>query len=248
MWVSRYLVWFVVYSVFGWIYESTYCTIVERKWANRGFLYGPLCPIYGTGVIAMIAAWQAVQDAGIAVAPWQVFLVTALGTAVLEYVTSWAMEKLFDARWWDYTDMPLNVNGRICLPATVLFGLAGIGCIFVAEGALTDLTHGLGLMWCEVLALLFCCIMSVDTGVTVSALTRFAQVATSVTDSVNEHMEQFVAGVFEQGDAAQAQIAAERERFPKSMRESRIAQMGQSRVEDFIIRPRYLVSCLGGNG
>ena len=141
MWVSRYVVWFLVYSVLGWMYESTYCTIVERKWANRGFLYGPLCPIYGFGVIGMIAVWQLVQAEGISVSPWQVFVVTALGTAVLEYLTSWALEKLFHARWWDYTDMPLNVNGRICLPATVLFGLMGLLVVYVLYQPTMDITN-----------------------------------------------------------------------------------------------------------
>ena len=227
MWVSRYLVWFVVYSVFGWIYESTYCTIVERKWANRGFLYGPLCPIYGTGVIAMIAAWQAVQDAGIAVTPWQVFLVTALGTAVLEYVTSWAMEKLFDARWWDYTDMPLNINGRICLPATVLFGLMGLLVVYVLYQPTIDITNMVAPVLVEALSLLLVALVVVDATLTVSALTQFAQMAAAVTNNVNEHMDAFVNEAMERRTAAAESLEREREKFSREALAARMGEMNQ---------------------
>ena len=81
MWISRYFVYFVIFSFFGWIYESIYCTIKSKRWENRGFLYGPLCPIYGAGGVGITAI-------------------------VLEYGTSWTLEKLFHAYWWDYSEMP----------------------------------------------------------------------------------------------------------------------------------------------
>ena len=227
MWVSRYVVWFIVYSVLGWIYESTYCTIVERKWANRGFLYGPLCPIYGTGVIAMIAVWQAVLSDGLVVAPWQVFLVTALGTAVLEYVTSWAMEKLFHARWWDYSDMPLNINGRICVPATVLFGLMGLLVVYVLYQPTIDITNGIDPVLIEALSLLLIALVSVDAALTVSALTQFAQMAASVTDNVNTHMDAFVNEAMERRSAAEEAFQHEREKFSRKALAARMDEMSQ---------------------
>ena len=226
MWVSRYVVWFLVYSVLGWMYESTYCTIVERKWANRGFLYGPLCPIYGFGVIGMIAVWQLVQAEGISVSPWQVFVVTALGTAVLEYLTSWALEKLFHARWWDYTDMPLNVNGRICLPATVLFGLMGLLVVYVLYQPTMDITNMVAPELIEALSLVLIALVAADTTLTVSALTQFAQMAVTVTDKVNEHMDQFVDEAMERSSTAADTIEQEREKVVQRMRSSRIGEMG----------------------
>ncbi len=226
MWISRYVIWFLAYSVLGWMYESAYCTIVERKWENRGFLYGPLCPIYGFGVIGMMAAWQVVQREGIAVSAWQVFVATALGSVVLEYVTSWALEKLFYARWWDYSDMPLNINGRVCLPATVLFGLMGLLVVYVLYQPTMDLTNMIPPELIEALSLVLVGLVSVDATLTVTALTQFAQMAASMNDSVNEHMDQFVSGVVERSSLAADTLAQEREKFEKRLRSSRMGEMG----------------------
>jgi len=227
MWVSKYVIWFVVYSVLGWIYESTYCTIVERRWENRGFLYGPLCPIYGVGVIAMMAVWQIVLAEGMDPAAWQVFVVTALGSAVLEYVTSWAMEKLFNARWWDYSDMPLNINGRICLPATILFGLMGLLVCYVLYGPTLDVTDMVAPELLEALSLVLVGLVAVDTTLTVSALTQFAQLAEQVAARVNNHMDGLVNGAMERGSEAAGAFTQERERVAAQLRASRIGEMDQ---------------------
>lgn len=80
----------------GWIYESIYCTIRAKKWENRGFLYGPLCPIYGAGGVAITAIADFISAHTDATFTWwQIFLVAFLGSIVLEYGTSWALEKLF---------------------------------------------------------------------------------------------------------------------------------------------------------
>ena len=131
MFVCQLFVWFVIYSVVGWLWESTYCTIVERTWQNRGFLYGPYCPIYGTGIVGIMLLWHHVLEQGTAPAWYEVFFVVMVGSAVLEYVTHWALEKLFHAYWWDYSNMPLNLNGRICLPASTFFGLGGLLVVYV---------------------------------------------------------------------------------------------------------------------
>ena len=127
MWVSKYFVYFVVYSFMGWLYESMYCTIKGGKWENRGFLYGPICPIYGAGAVALTAIDDYLHYINFQYEWWQVVLVSMLGSMVLEYTTSWILEKLFHAYWWDYSDIPFNINGRICLPCTLGFGAAGFG-------------------------------------------------------------------------------------------------------------------------
>lgn len=126
MLVSRYFIEFILFSFVGWIYESLYCTIKGGHWSNRGFLFGPICPIYGFGAMSIrLISSLTTLIPGKDIPLWQIFLGFAAGSAVLEYVTSWAMEKMFHSRWWDYNDMPLNLNGRICLPASLLFGLVG---------------------------------------------------------------------------------------------------------------------------
>ena len=114
MWLSRYFVYFIIFSCMGWIYESIYCTIRAKKWENRGFLYGPLCPIYGAGGVAITAIADFISvHTDATFTWWQIFLVAFFGSIVLEYGTSWALEKLFHAYWWDYSSMPLNINGRV---------------------------------------------------------------------------------------------------------------------------------------
>lgn len=132
---SRFFVEFIMFSFCGWVYESTYCTIQNGHWRNRGFLFGPICPIYGFGamLVRLIATYSSfAPGSGKNIPLWQLFLMFMIGSAVLEYITSWGMEKLFHARWWDYSSMPLNINGRICLPASLLFGAAGtVGWVYI---------------------------------------------------------------------------------------------------------------------
>ena len=221
--ISKYLIWLVVYAVLGWVWESAYCTITEKKWANRGFLYGPLCPIYGFGAIFMILGWMLTRNAGLNPSPVVVFVVVALGSAVLEYVTSWALEALFHARWWDYSDMPLNLNGRICLPASLLFGAMGLLMCYVLYDPTISITESFALWVIELVALLLMCAVSIDTTLTVNALTTFAQTCDNIANSVNDHMDAFVDGHVE----SSATKREERE-FEKAERKKRLAEMGGS--------------------
>ena len=209
--VCAVFIWFVIYSIFGWIYESTYCTINERRWENRGFLYGPVCPIYGIGIIFIILMWHVAEARGIDLAWWQIFLCSFFGSIILEYSTHWALEKLFHAYWWEYSNMPLNVNGRICLPASLLFGVGGLAVVRLLYGPTLALTAEMSETFIEVISLLLMALIAADTAITVSALSRFARAAGRLNDSVNAHMEQFVAGAVEKGEAAAAGLAERRD-------------------------------------
>ena len=172
--LCAYVTWFGLFSVIGWLYECTYCAIKTKKWDNRGFLFGPVCPIYGFGGIMVIAAANLVESAvpsgGTAPEPWQVFVVSALGSAVLEYVTSYVLERWFHARWWDYSNVPLNLNGRICLPFTLCFGLAGMAVYYYASAAVADASATVPLIFWEVAALVTVGLMSADLALTNAAL------------------------------------------------------------------------------
>lgn len=116
---------FFLYSFIGWFYETTVCSYVKyKKFINRGFLMGPLCPIYGVGAVVCYLLFHEVNS------PLALFLSAAIVCSILEYVTSYAMEKLFHARWWDYSHFPFNLNGRVCLYGAVLFGA---GCVWVCR-------------------------------------------------------------------------------------------------------------------
>ena len=125
--ISQYFVEFIFFSFLGWVWESVYCTISEKRWQDRGFLFGPVCPIYGGCVVAASLVFGGLSRISPGPAPlWQIFIICTAGSAVAEYVTSWVLECRFYARWWDYSRLPLNLKGRICLPVSLCFGLAGI--------------------------------------------------------------------------------------------------------------------------
>jgi uncharacterized membrane protein len=173
--ICSYVAWFGLYSVLGWVYECAYCAIRTKRWDNRGFLFGPVCPIYGFGMSALVIAAQALaaSGAGSASVPWwQVFLCATAGSAVLEYTTSYVLEKCFHARWWDYSNIPLNLNGRICLPFALCFGAVGTLLYYFVCPLIGGATVTLPLTAWEVLALLTVGLMSADLALTLSALTN----------------------------------------------------------------------------
>lgn len=227
MWISRYFVYFVIFSFMGWVYESAYCTIKGKKWQNRGFLYGPVCPIYGVGAASITAISDAVKAGeGAEFVWWQVFLVAFFGSIVLEYATSWALEKLFHAYWWDYSKVPLNINGRVCFPASVGFGLAGLLVVYVIAPFTQRMTAAVAPIIMEALSLLFMAFVAVDVTLTVSALTNFERNVIAWEESLNRHMDQFVNNVQEKKHAAGSALAEERARFSRENLERTAASMG----------------------
>ena len=127
--LTYYINEFVVFSFLGWVYETIFCTVRKHHWQNRGFLFGPVCPIYGSCVVLgdllfrMISRQLGVEMA--ATPLWEVFLAATLGSAVIEFLTSYILEKRFHATWWDYSHLPLNIQGRISLPTSLGFGAGG---------------------------------------------------------------------------------------------------------------------------
>lgn len=112
--------WFIIYSLMGWIFETTFCYITSGNLTKRGFLYGPLIPIYGCCVLIMILVCYNKEDSIISL-----FVRCAIVATTVEYMTSFWMERIFDRRWWNYSNIPMNIHGRICLGASVLFGILG---------------------------------------------------------------------------------------------------------------------------
>ena len=115
--LATYFLWFMLYSVLGWVWETILCSLTEGHFVYRGFLNGPYCPIYGCGALIDIVFLHWIVN------PFALFIFGALLASALEYITSYLMETYFHARWWDYSDKRFNLNGRICLEGAVLFGL-----------------------------------------------------------------------------------------------------------------------------
>ena len=126
--IVTYFLLFMIYSVAGWIMEVTCKSFEAKKFINRGFMIGPYCPIYGWGAIFItILLKRYISD-------WIVlFFMSMITCGVLEYLTSYVMEKLFHARWWDYSRRKYNINGRICLETLVPFGLLGLTIMYITN-------------------------------------------------------------------------------------------------------------------
>ena len=113
-------VWiFLVYAFLGWCAEVAYAAVHNGKFVNRGFLNGPVCPIYGVGMLVVVTLLWGLRHNLILL-----FLGSAGLTTTLEYATGLILERFFHDKWWDYSDKPFNVKGYICLEFTILWGLA----------------------------------------------------------------------------------------------------------------------------
>lgn len=117
---------FIIYSILGWFMEVIIVSTKKRKLTNRGFLIGPWCPIYGFGALFITVLLKKYYED-----PLVLFIMSFLLGSILEYVTSYIMEKIFHARWWDYSDHKFNVNGRISLITSLGFGFLGLILVYV---------------------------------------------------------------------------------------------------------------------
>lgn len=126
--IATYFLLFITYSIGGWIMEVTCKSIEAKKFVNRGFLIGPYCPIYGWGAIIITILLQKYTNDWIVL-----FAMSIITCGILEYLTSYVMEKLFHARWWDYSRRKYNINGRVCLETLIPFGILGLVVMYVTN-------------------------------------------------------------------------------------------------------------------
>lgn len=117
---EEYILLFFIISILGWCMEVILKLVDDHKFINRGFLIGPYCPIYGSGTLLIILFLNGYKENILLL-----FIMSTIICSVLEYVASYIMEKMFNARWWDYSHYKFNLNGRICLINSILFGIGG---------------------------------------------------------------------------------------------------------------------------
>ena len=123
-----YYVWlFFLLAVFGWMWEGFLYLFKDDMYVNRGFLTGPWLPIYGMGAVMLELLFHRWRDR-----PIMIFVSSMLICTVLEYLTGWYLELTWEVKWWDYSGMPWNLHGRICLLSSLLFGVGGMLLVWVA--------------------------------------------------------------------------------------------------------------------
>ena len=136
---ATYFLVFMIYSFAGWLLETVLKSLWYRRFINRGFLIGPCCPIYGVGVLAITFLLEQYKSDAVVT-----FFLAFIIIGVLEYITSIIMEKVFHARWWDYSKKPFNVDGRICLQNLLYFGFISLGVIYVFNPPIFEFINNLG--------------------------------------------------------------------------------------------------------
>ena len=119
--LTQWVFLFFIYSFIGWVRECCFVSVRKRRWVNRGFMYGPMLPIYGFGALAVLISTIRVRDS----IPL-IFLFGMVGATLLEYVTGAVMERLFNVKYWDYSNQKFNLNGYICLTSSLGWGLFSV--------------------------------------------------------------------------------------------------------------------------
>lgn len=171
---------FILYSILGWMMESAFVSIKTKAWVNRGFINGPLCPIYGTGAILILLTLYPLREKiGL------LFLGGVLIATVVEYLIGAAMEKLFHATWWDYSEKPCNLKGHICLERSLEWGLLTVFVMRVIQPLLADLVAAIPRAWGELAATLILLYLAVDTTVTVLHILRFNDKLATLSETHN---------------------------------------------------------------
>lgn len=186
--ICRYMIYFSIFSVLGYFYECLAMTVWGGKWDNRGFLYGPAIPIYGLGALLGTLLFQYLYPD---YTPSSVFLISMVASAILEYVVHYMLEQIFHAYWWDYSKSPLNLNGRICLPASIGFGVAGLIIIYVLNPLIIPFIDSIDGELCQFLALLLSALFAADTTLTICVISSFIRRVERFDNSINEHMDSF---------------------------------------------------------
>ena len=184
--ISKYFLLFLLYSFAGWVMETTWVSWCNKKLVDRGFLIGPYCPIYGCGAILIILFLKRFSYS-----PVLLFLSTVVLCGGLEYFASWCMEKVFKARWWDYSNRKFNIKGRVCLRNLIAFGIMGIAVIYLINPYFEIWIEYLDEKHINILALLLWTIFIMDFVVSTIVVYGFRKVTEKVNrEKVTDNTEQ----------------------------------------------------------
>ena len=229
--LGQWLLFFFLYCFLGWVWESCYVSAKRRQWVNRGFLHGPMLPIYGTGAVIILLATIPVRDS-----LWLVFLLGMLAATALEYVTGAAMEALFKVRYWDYSKQPFNLNGYICLTSSLAWGAFSILLVRVLHPPFEDLVLRLPAFLADALACVLTVYFTADTVRSFQAAMDLREILTRLTEE-NEDLRRLakraeVISAFAEEDLRRFREKTEVERLLRQERwEDTLQQLRDARIK-----------------
>lgn len=211
-----YLCCFLIYAFLGWCAEVSFAAVNQGKFVNRGFLNGPVCPIYGAGMVIIIYFLTPLQENTLVL-----FLGSVVLTSALEWVTGFVLEKLFHQKWWDYSELPFNLNGYICLKFSLMWGFA---CLIIMD-AIQPMIAGFirfvpGLLGHILLGVLLALLLA-DCVVTVRSILKLnkrlgqleevARRLREVSDDIGENLYTNVTSVLEKREELKEDLEAKKE-------------------------------------
>lgn len=190
----QFLWFFIVYAFLGWCTEVAYAAVCRGIFVNRGFLNGPVCPVYGFGMVLVIAALTPLADDKLLLFGGAFIL-----TSVLEWVTGFVLEKCFHDKWWDYSDMPFNLHGYICLKFSIMWGLACVLIMDILHPAVVKMVGWIPRTPGFIAVVFLLVLLAVDTGVTAASIMKW--------NRKMEHMNEIAKKMREVSDRLGASIS-----------------------------------------
>ncbi|MBO5371854.1 MAG: hypothetical protein J6A75_03935 [Lachnospiraceae bacterium] len=224
---------FFIYACIGWCTEVIYVGLNKGHFVNRGFFNGPICPIYGIGVLIVVAVLTPLKNNFILL-----FLGSMVLTSLLEFLTGLILEKLFSQKWWDYSDMPFNIKGYVCLKFSIYWGM---GCMLVMNvvhpgiyRSIRFIPRKLGIIFLVILLVLFIA----DLCVTVNILLKFNRNLRSmekIANAIHKLSDEVGEDIFEKASA----VVSKREDIHEDLKEKRMELERLNEEYKRILEERY---------
>ena len=239
------LLYFFVYGFLGWCTEVGFAAFKTHHFVNRGFLNGPICPIYGVGVTAVITILTPYKSDIIVLYILSVVLVT-----VLEGVTGWAMDKIFHNKWWDYSDMPLNIGGYVCLLFSIVWGFACLFIIYFIQPLVHDVLAFIPTIVGIILIIILGITLIADLYVTASTIFKFNRrlaAMEKIAAEMHEISEQIGQEIFEKTiramdrqEASKEKLATATDEFKEKMQDTASGLKEKTQGTAFELKERAL--------
>lgn len=162
---------FIIYAFLGWVMEVVFHIFTDKKFINRGFLHGPVCPIYGGGAVLLIFFLTPLDDNIL-----YLFIGGFIFATLLEYITGYVLELAFDTKWWDYTDEKFNIKGYVSLKFSLIWGLVAIFMMNVLQPRIAEIVYSMPGFILGPLYNIILIIFVIDTTLTLNSLIEFRKI------------------------------------------------------------------------
>lgn len=173
--------WFFIYSFLGWLMETCYVAIVDKKLVNRGFVNGPVCTIYGFGALSVYFILKPFENNILIL-----FIMGIIVTSILEYFTAWIMEIIFRTTWWDYSNYPFNIKGRICLLNSIIWGFLTVALFLFIQPFVNSIVSLYSVSTGKILGVIAIILYLVDYGTTSYYAMDLKVIINSMSDAMDE--------------------------------------------------------------